>query len=253
MTVYFGPAGTGGSDPNNLVEIKKVGLDAVEVAFTYSIWMTNADSKKYKEINHKLNLKLSIHAPYYINLNSKDKKKIEASKKRILACCERGYYMGAEKVVFHPGYYGNMDKEETYQNIKAAIQDIQKEIKKNNWKVELAPETTGKINVFGSIDEIARLKKETGCSFCIDFAHILAREKKIDFDYLFKKLNSKKIHAHISGIAYGEKGEKHHMLTPTSFLKQVLTEVKKRKLNMVLINESPDPVGDSIKAKQIKV
>ena len=248
MTIYIGPAGTGGKDPNNLVKIKKRGFDAVEVAFTYSVWMSNSDAKKYFEANKKLRLKLSIHAPYYINLNSKDKGKIEASKKRILKCCERAHHMGASKVVFHPGYYGGMDKNKTYQNIKRAILDIQKIVKKNKWKVKLYPETTGKVNVFGSVDEIARLKRDTGCGFCIDFAHVLAREKKIDFNYLFKKLRGKNIHCHISGINYGEKGEKNHMLTPVSFLKKIINEVKKRKLNMVLINESPDPVGDSLKA-----
>jgi deoxyribonuclease-4 len=248
MTILVGPAGTGGKDPENLVKIKRLGFSCVEVAFTYGVWMNNSDAKKYFDANKKLGLKLSIHAPYYINLNSKEKSKILSSKKRILLCCERGHYMGASKVVFHPGYYGEMDKEKTFDNIKKAILDIQKEIKKNKWKIELAPETTGKLNVFGSIDEISRLKRETGCSFCIDFSHVLARYKKIDFGYLFKNFNSKSIHAHISGIEYGEKGEKHHKLTPHSFLKKVINECKRRKLNVTLINESPDPVGDSLKA-----
>ena len=248
MTILVGPAGTGGKDPENLVEIKKLGFSCVEVAFTYGVWMSNSDAKKYFLANKKLGLKLSIHAPYYINLNSKDKSKILSSKKRILLCCERGHYMGASKVVFHPGYYGGMDKEKTFDNIKEAILDIQKEIKKNKWKVKLAPETTGKLNVFGSIDEISRLKRETGCSFCIDFSHVLARYKKIDFGYLFRKFNSKNIHAHISGIEYGDKGEKHHKLTPPNFLKKVINECKRRKLNVTLINESPDPVKDSLKA-----
>ena len=248
MTILIGPAGTGGKDPENLVKIKKEGFNCVEVAFTYSVWMSNADAKKYFDVNKKLGLKLSIHAPYYINLNSKDKKKIESSKRRILSCCERGYYMGAGLVVFHPGYYGGMDKEKTFDNIKKAILEIQKEIHKNKWDVKLAPEVMGKKNVFGSVDEISRLKRETGCSFCLDFSHVLARNGKIDFNYIFKKFNVKNLHCHISGIEYGEKGEKHHVLTPSSFLKKVINECKKRKLNVTLINESPDPVGDSLKA-----
>ena len=30
------------------------------------------------------------------------------------------------------------------------------------WKIKIAPESMGKINVFGSIEEISRLAKETG-------------------------------------------------------------------------------------------
>lgn len=251
MTIYIGPAGTGGREPSNLEKIKQDEMDAVEVEFTYTVWMDNNDAKKYGEINKKLKLKLSIHAPYYINLNSKDKKKIESSKKRILTCCERAHYMGADAVVFHPGYYGGMDKEQTYQNIKKAMEDLQGEIKKREWRVELAPETTGKTNVFGSIDEISRLAKETGCSFCIDFAHILAREKRIDFDYLFKKLKARLIHAHISGITYSDKGEKNHILTPESFIREIVKECKKRKVDIILINESPDPLGDSLRTLKI--
>lgn len=247
--IFVGPAGTGGKDPENLVKLKEEGFSAVEVAFTYGIWMSNADAKKYFEVNKKLGLKLSIHAPYYINLNSKEKNKIEASKKRIITCCERAYYMGANKVIFHPGYFGGMDKEEAFDNIKKAMLDLMKQVKK--FKVKLCPETTGKLNVFGSVDEIARLKKETGCSFCIDFSHVLAREKKLDFNYIFKKLKGKNIHCHFSGIEYGEKGEKKHIITPVDFIKKVIDEIKKRKLNAVLINESPDPVGDCKKTLKV--
>ena len=249
--ILIGPAGTGGKDPSNFEAIKKLGLDAVEVAFTYSIWMNNNEAKKIEEINKNLKLRISIHAPYYINLNSTDKKKLEASKQRILKCCERGHYMGANLVVFHPGYYGKMDKETTYQNIKKAITEIQDEIKKNKWNIKLAPETTGKLNVFGSIDEIARLKKETNCSFCIDFAHILAREGRIDFDNVFSKLKDHVLHCHFSGITYGLKGERSHIKTDPALAKKIINELKKRKLDAVVINESPQDVKDALMMKEM--
>ena len=40
-------------------------------------------------------------------------------------------------------------------------------IKEQNYKVKLAPETTGKINVFGSLDEILELQKQTVISVLI--------------------------------------------------------------------------------------
>ena len=72
----------------------------------------------------------------------------------------------------------------------------------------------GKRNVFGAIDEIARLIKETGCGCCIDFAHVLARYDNNNFDLInesFGNLNS--WHCHFSGIDYGDKGEKNHKHT----------------------------------------
>lgn len=249
--IFIGPAGTGGRDPENITEIRRKGLDAVEVAFTYGIWMSNKDAKAIAEINKKEKIKISVHAPYYINLNSADKKKLASSKKRILTCCERAHYMNAELVVFHPGYYGKIDKEKTFQNIKKAIIEMQDEIKKNKWNVKLAPETTGKVNVFGSIDEIARLRKETNCSFCIDFAHILAREGKIDFDNIFSKLKDSVLHCHFSGIAFTAKGEKHHTRTDKELARKIINEIKKRKLNAVIINEAPDTIGDALMMKKM--
>ena len=181
-TITFGPAGLGPVKDavKNLEQLSKKGLGACEIAFTYGVYIKNdADMAMIKEAAEKFNIKLSIHAPYWVNLNSTEKKKIEESKQRILKCCEVGEKLGCYRVVFHPGYYGKMAVEETYENIKNAILDLQETIKKNKWKIKIAVETMGKVNVFGSFGQIAKLVEETGCEFCIDFAHILARDKKV--------------------------------------------------------------------------
>lgn len=249
--IRFGPAGLGGVNEaiSNLEEYHKLGLKSCEIAFTYGVYIKS--KKEAEEIGKKaseLGIKLSIHAPYYINLNSNDKKKIEQSKKRILDCCEVANNLGAYRVIFHPGFYGKMTKEETYKNIRDAIIDIEKEIKKHGWKVNIAPETTGKVNVFGSTDEIYQLVKDTGCAFCIDFAHILAREKKVDFPRILKQFSEfKEIHIHFSGIEYGEKGERRHIRTDSKQLKELIENLNKfsRDHEIVVINESPEPIEDS--------
>jgi len=247
--IRFGPAGLGGVDAaiDNLEEYSKKGLRACEIAFTYGAYIKNKeDAEKIGKKAKVLDIKLSIHAHYWINLNSKDKKKIEASKKRIIDCCKIGEELGAYVVVFHPGYYGGMDKEETYQNIKKAVLEIMEEIKKNKWKINIAAETTGKVNVFGSVDEIKRLVEETGCSFTLDFAHILAREKIVDYGKikeLFGKYKS--WHCHFSGIEYGEKGERKHKKTGKENWVKLLKELPKDK-ELVIINESHDMVEDSV-------
>ena len=90
--IKIGPAGTGGSSEEGFNKIKEAGLDAVEIEFTYSIWMKKEDAIKIKELNKKLGLKLSIHAPYFINLASFERPKVHASKSRIFKCCEIGHY-----------------------------------------------------------------------------------------------------------------------------------------------------------------
>ena len=258
--IKFGPSGLGGVKAaiSNLEKYHKLGLSACEIAFTYGVYIKNKeDAVRIGKAAQELGIKLSIHAPYYINLNSKEKRKIEESKKRILRCCEIGSFLGAYLVVFHPGYYGKdqgfsnpITKEETYQNIKKAILEIQAEIKKRRWKIKFAPETTGKINVFGSIDEIKKLVKETKCSFCIDFAHILARYKEYKFDLIKKSFPQEKWHCHFSGINYGEKGEKNHKITSENEIKKLLSALPRNK-NIIIINESPEPVKDSVMALNI--
>ena len=72
----------------------------------------------------KQGIKLSVHAPYYINLASKEKIKIQQSKKRILDSCERMHHMGGGPVVFHPSYFGGQDREKVFQITKEAILNI---------------------------------------------------------------------------------------------------------------------------------
>ena len=249
MGIRFGPAGIGPVKDavRNLEEFSELGLRACEISFTYGIYIKkDEDIKLIKRASKKYGIKLSIHAPYYINLNSKEKAKIEASKKRILGCCEVGEKLGAYLVVFHPGYYSGMDKDIAYENIKENIMDIMNEIKNKGWKIKIGVETMGKVNVFGSMDEIARLVKDTKCGFVIDFAHILAREKEINF-YKIKKLfgKYKHWHCHFSGIEYGEKGEKNHKKTDAKDWKKVLENLPKDK-EIVMINESPYCVEDSV-------
>ncbi|MDO8516862.1 MAG: TIM barrel protein [Nanoarchaeota archaeon] len=250
--IYFGPAGLGGVNEaiSNLEKYHELGLKACEIAFTYSIYLKKQDAIEIGKIAKKLGIFLSIHAPYFINLNSDDKKKIEASKKRILDSCMIAHYLGAKRVVFHSGFYGKISKEQTYENIKKEIIEMLEEVKKNKWDVELCPEVMGKKNVFGSIEEISKLAKETKCGFCIDFAHILARYENYDFDLVKESFPQEKWQCHFSGIEYGDKGEKNHKKTSKDEWKKVLAGIPKNK-DIVIINESPFPVEDSIEGLKL--
>ncbi len=253
MAIKFGPAGIG---PVKGVEqvlehYNKLGLKAAEVAFSYQVYIkpdaAGSIGKKAKE----LDIELSIHAPYYVNLNSEEKAKREATKKRILNCCRIGEALGAKTVVFHPGYYGKKgDREKDFETIKSGIAEIMTEIKKNGWKIEIAPETMGKVNVFGSVEEISRLVKETGCSFCLDFAHILARDKKVDYEKIKGLFPQKKWHVHFSGIIYGDKGERSHRKTNVDEWRELLKNLPKDR-EIVIINESPDMIDDSAEGLKI--
>ncbi|MEK6926045.1 MAG: TIM barrel protein [Nanoarchaeota archaeon] len=270
--IKFGPAGLGGVHDaiSNMEEYSKKDLQACEIAFTYGVYIKNKkDAEEIRKKAKELGISLSIHAPYWINLNSVEKEKIEKSKERILNCLEVGTWLGAKTVVFHPGYYSikgtkvpfikpsfNLGvkpdgKLEAYEKIKNEILELQKIRDEKNYTPELAPETTGKINVFGSIEEIAQLVRDTKCSFCVDFAHILAREKDYSFEKVFSSFkSSKKWHVHFSGIEYGEKGEKNHKETSEDEWEKLLNSLPKDK-EITIINEAPDSVKDSLNGLKI--
>lgn len=216
--------------------------------------MNVESAKEVGSLAKKLGISLSIHAPYYINLASEEKQKIVDSKKRLFDSCERGFYLGANYVVFHPAYYGKLSKEDCYEIVKREILDVQDALKESGYEnVKLCPETTGKASQFGDIDELVRLSKEIKCGLCVDFAHIYARNLgKIDYDYVCKLIkNVKCLTSHFTGIVYGPKGERHHTFTEPERARELLTYLKKYKINIRIINESPKPVEDALMMKKI--
>lgn len=248
-SIKLGPSGLGSvaTAEKVLEQYSNLGFKACEIAFTYGVYIKENQCEKIRKVAEKYDISLSIHAQYWINLNSADKTKIEQSKQRILKCCKIGHLLGAKKIVFHAGFYGKMSKEETYNNIRDAIIDIQKIIKENKWDVELCPETMGKINVFGNVEEILALVKDTKCSFTIDFSHLYARSLgKMSYKEMlapFKEFKS--LHCHFSGIDYGDKGEKNHKPVDKEKLTNLLKEILKTNHSVTIISESPDPVQDS--------
>ena len=253
MTIKFGPAGLGSvkDAEANLEEYHKLGFKACEIAFTYGAYIKKKeDAERIGKKAKELGIDLTIHGPYWVNLNSVEKEKIEKSKERLLRCLEVGTWLGAKAVVFHPAFYGKMDREESYENVKNNLAEIEKIRKEKKYTTKLAPETMGKVNVFGSIEEISRLVTDTGCSFCIDYAHILARDKKVDYKLVEKLFPGKDWHVHFSGIIYGEKGEKKHKTTESKEWKELLKNLPKDK-SITIINESPTMVKDTVAGMEI--
>jgi len=250
--IRIGPAGSGGR--GNLAGVRRVarmGLDCMEVEFTYGVRMKVEDAAGVGELAADLGVLLSVHAPYYINLASYEDDKLAASRQRIMDSCERAHAMGAAKVVFHPGFYQKRTPRETYDMIRQEIEDLQEEIAARHWNVLLCPETTGKPSQFGSLEEIFALMTDIGCGITIDFAHLYARNQgKIDWRELVAGL-PREFHAHFSGIEYGKKGEKRHIPTEERFFSPLARELTARDFEITIINESPRPYEDAAMMKRV--
>jgi deoxyribonuclease-4 len=250
--IKIGPAGSEGlGNLKGVLKVARMQLDCMEVEFTYGVRMSVEDARQVGALAREKGIILSVHAPYYINLASDEKEKIVASKQRIMDSCERAAVFNARCVVFHAGFYQKKTAGQTYSLIKKAILEIQGKIKKNKWKVQLCPEITGKPSQFGSVEELLKLKQETGCGICVDFAHLYAREQgKIDYAKILRKL-PKKFHAHFSGIEYGPKGERKHLKTTKKFFEPLAEALLKTKCDVTLICESPQPYKDAAMMKRV--
>ncbi len=219
--------------------------------------MKNDLARKVGEEAKKCNISLSLHAPYYVNLASEEPEKISASIRRILDSCERGHYLGATCAVFHPAYFGKREKEETHNMVRTAVTRMMETINESGWKIRLAPETTGKHSAYGSLDETIRLSAETGCSLCVDFAHLYARNQgRIDYadilDRIQDALKIRHLHMHFSNIEWTLKGEKKHLvLDGRPPFEPLARELLDRKLDATIISETPDTWRGSLKMKHI--
>ena len=250
--IRIGPAGSGGlGNQKGVLKVAEMNLDCMEVEFTYVVRMNLGTAEQVGALAKQQGIVLSVHAPYYINLASDEEDKFAASKQRILDSCERAHALGAQKVVFHAGFYQRRTPEETYKLIKNALVDLQNTLSRRNWRVRLCPETTGKPSQFGSLEELLQLKDDTGCGITVDFSHLYARHQgEIDFGRILKKLPNK-FHAHFSGIEYGDKGEKKHIRTTEEFFMPLAAELVSRDLDITLINESPKPYEDAAMMKKV--
>lgn len=128
---------------------------------------------------------------------------------------------------------------------------MQHHIARKGWQVQLCPETTGKPSQFGSLAELLRMKKDTGCGLTVDFSHLYARDQgQVDYAEILAKL-PKRIHAHFSGIEYGDKGERKHIRTTRAFFEPLARALIQRRANITIISESPKPYEDAIMMKKL--
>lgn len=249
-SIRIGPAGNDGRGHlDGLREVARLGLDCMEIEFTYGVRMKPEMAEAVGERARQLDIPLSVHAPYYINLASYEEAKVVASRRRILDSCHRAHLMGARRVVFHAGFYQKRTPRETYDLIRQEIEDLQDRIRKAEWAVTLCPEITGKPSQFGSPEELLALTADTGCGITVDFAHLFARNQGlIDYDALMPSLPSS-FHAHFSGIAYGPKGEKKHTRLKQAHFRPLLAALTAHAKQTTLICESPKPFEDAVMMK----
>jgi deoxyribonuclease IV len=262
--LLFGTGGSPVSTPKpssaaGIAQVRALGLDCMELAFVQRVSMGETTAAQVKQAGVDQRVLLSVHGPYYINLNSADEDKLSASRERILKAARVGHWCGARNIVFHAAFYGDSSPEIVYERVKSELGAIAATLRTEGVNVMLRPETTGKTDQFGTLEELLTLSSELpGVLPCVDFAHLHARTGKINsYDEFCAQLKLIEMrlgrvalddmHIHLSGIQYAAHGErKHLMLQESDFsyseLMQALIDFDVKGL---LIVESPDTEKDA--------
>ena len=240
--------------------IKEMDLDGMEVEFVHGVKMNEQTQKFVKEYKEANNLTITCHGPFYINLNSLEEDKIEASIQRILETARVGKNIGAYSITFHAAFYMKKNPDEVYKTVYKSMEQICSILESENNKIWIRPETTGKGTQWGTFEEIVKLSKEFKYVLpCIDFSHIHARYNGIyntydEFsqilEYIGKELGKEvfdNFHAHLAGIEYGAKGEKNHLIFEESDMnyKDLLKAFKNFDVKGALVCESPNIETDT--------
>lgn len=253
------PLATGkGSYPEAFGILKDLNLDGMEMEFVHGVRITDK-SKDFIKSNSE-NLVITAHGPFYINLNSKEEEKIDASVGRIIDTARVAEDVGAYSITYHAAFYMGKDKETVYNQVKAQTQRIVDILEKEKINVWIRPETTGKATQWGDFEEIIRLSKEFEQVLpCIDFSHIHARTggKYNTYDeiaYVLERIGKElgvhaleNFHGHLAGIEYTDKGERQHLILEESDMnyQAVLKALKDFNVKGALVCESPNIEDDA--------
>lgn len=246
---------------NGIKRIAELGLGCTELEFVYGIRITDQEAVQIASVAQKNRVKLTIHAPYYINLNAHENDKLVASQDRLLQAARVASLCGVSDIAFHPAFYMKDNPEEVYTRVKKLLSGIMAEIRRQNKYVSLRPELMGKVTQFGSLEELLNLCSEVeGLAPCIDFAHLHSRTGKYNSYYEFKSVLNQiekklgrpaldNMHIHLSGINYNSKsGEIMHLNLKEADLnyEELLRALKEQDVKGVLICESPNLEEDAL-------
>ncbi|HEX7557063.1 MAG TPA: TIM barrel protein [Leptolinea sp.] len=254
-----------GGSVGSVQRIHVLGLNALELGWVQAVRVSEETCAAIKQEAETQDVSISVHAPYYINLNADDDE-WPKSRKRLMDAAFFGNLAGATDIIFHPGSYFEQPAHDVLKKAIPRLAECAKEIRAAGNPVNLRPETMGKSAMLGSLEDTIQMSKEIpGVLPCLDFAHLHARsagkentksewlaimeliEKSLGRDSL------KSLHIHLSGIEYSAKGEKKHLpFKESDFnLKELLEVLSQTGCSGRILCESPIIEEDALYIQQM--
>ena len=230
MSAKFGPAGNAMSFPyKSSVDaprwLQELGLDCYEYQCGKGVRVKEDTAVALGRQAQAHGIALSLHAPYFINLANPDPESQEKTLGYITSACLVADQMGATRVVIHSGALMKRTREEAMAIALPFLKDIVAVCQDQGFgHIALCPETMGKINQLGDLDEVLRLcQVHESLIPCVDFGHLYARSLGTDqgaeaVERMLSRMESElgadrasRFHSHFSHIEFTPNGgEKCH-------------------------------------------
>jgi deoxyribonuclease-4 len=264
----FGTVGSPKSTPKKpggsvgaILRLKELELDALELGWVQSVRVSEDTCVQICATGKDNDFRLSVHAPYFINLNGTDEE-WPNSRKRLMDAAYYGNLAGATDIIFHPGSYFAQPVDEVLDRSIRRLQGCVDELRAAGNPVILRPETMGKIAMLGSLDDTLKMSQAIpGVEPCLDFAHLHARagdgsmnskaewlQVLDDYAQALGKAAHQRLHIHLSGIEYSPKGEREHLpLAESDFnLTALLEALYDKSCAGRILCESPEMENDAL-------
>mgnify|MGYP001410750036 CR=1 FL=1 len=205
--------------------MRGLGLDAYEYQCGKGVLIGSETARKIGEEAKKHNIRMSLHAPYFMNLANPETERREKTIGYTLQSCEAAQHMGATRVIIHSGSLMKRPREEALAIACETLKQVIAACDEAGYsKITLCPELMGGINQLGTLEEVMALcQVDERLIPCIDFGHYNARNNGIlrdaeDYNHIFdvmeRELGRNRVecfHSHFSKIEYTEKsGEVRH-------------------------------------------
>ena len=230
MSATFGPAGNAESFPyKSSVDaprwLNELGLDCYEYQCGKGVRVKEDTAVALGRQAQEHGVALSLHAPYFINLANPDPESQEKTIGYITSSCLVADQMGATRVVIHSGALMKRTREEAMNIALPFLKEIVAVCEDQGFgHITLCPETMGKINQLGDLDEVLRLcQVHESLIPCVDFGHLYARSLGKDegaeaVERMLSRMESElgtdrasRFHSHFSHIEFTPNGgEKCH-------------------------------------------
>ncbi len=262
----FGPGGisdsyrsqrTNGFDALAIVRhTSSFGLNAFEYECGRGVRLSPEKAQQLAAAGVQNGIAFSVHAPYYISMSSLEEDKRLHSIDYLLQSCALVKLLGGKRVIFHTGSCGKQSREQALEKALDTLQRAQKALDSAGYgDCVLCPETMGKINQLGTLQEVLTLcSVDKRITPCIDFGHLYARtlggiKNREDYAAILDSVQTalgderaRNFHIHFSRISYTKGGEKCHLtFADTAYgppHEPLLALIKERGLCPVIICES---------------